>query len=124
MRASTLSARLRTSGPRAKKKDPPPHRPAKKNTRTRIVQAFACGQCNGVHKKAEQADACCRCKRCNTKCAEYQAWRKLCGHCNHRTNLNDAKRSVKQWRERLARAEARLAHELREGRPAKGTAYK
>jgi hypothetical protein len=85
------------------------------------VAAFACAQCEGVHRTSKEADKCCLCEECGTK-FPHRGYGSRCGHCCYGGQLREARRRVRHAEDELDRAKTGLAKMLADKRPAKGSA--
>jgi hypothetical protein len=86
------------------------------------VTAFVCTMCNEVHRDPRDASDCCKCQDCGVKFPHESTYGATCGHCSYGSRLRAARASVRSAEEQLKRNQDRLAHLLKERRPAKGSA--
>ncbi len=93
-----------------------------KEITSRQVPAWACGQCERVHKDKDEADGCCGCTSCGKKFDRSEAsWVSVCPDCSYGSNLRNARSEVRRLLESLSAAHGRLDKLIAEKVAGKGS---
>jgi len=80
------------------------------------VHAWACSQCEQVHREKVDADACCTCTACGAK-FKREGYRALCASCSWGSHLRSARDEVERSRVTFNNARDRLERLLTSERP-------
>lgn len=88
------------------------------------VEAFACSQCEGVHRTESEADGCCCCSECGGKFTGRTSYSSQCDGCAYGMDLRNARAEVRREETQLVRSKERLAGLLNGERPAKANPKK